>query len=313
VAIATPRPQAPAGRGGDWRRAFRKYLPAYLFLAPNFLGVLVFIAFPVFFALYMSFQDWNGVTPPRFVGLGNFHELFSDPIVWRTLKNTAVYTLLTVPTGVVFSLGVAVLLHQRVRGLALFRSAMFIPVVTSALAVAVIWKWIFDYDNGLINDVLSLLNLNQIPWLGDPTWAMIGLAIMGVWQGFGLTAVILLAALQGVPTSLLEAAAIDGAGAWRRFWSITLPLIAPAMLFVTITSFIASFQVFAQVYYMTAGGPNYGTYVMNFLVYQRAFQQNRFGSASALAYILFAIIFVVTMVQLRLGRGVSNAAAEFEV
>jgi multiple sugar transport system permease protein len=313
VAVATSRPQAPAGRGGDWRRAFRKYLPAYLFIAPNFLGVLVFIAFPVFFALYMSFQDWNGVTPPRFVGLGNFHEIFTDPIVWRTLKNTAIYTLLTVPTGVVFSLGVAVLLHQRVRGLALFRSAMFIPVVTSALAVAVIWKWIFDYDNGLINDVLSLLNLNQIPWLGDPMWAMIGLAIMGMWQGFGLTAVILLAALQSVPTTLLEAAAIDGAGAWRRFWSITLPLIAPAMLFVTITSFIASFQVFAQVYYMTGGGPNYGTYVMNFLIYQRAFQQNRFGSASALAYILFAIIFVVTMVQLRLGRGVTNAAAEVEV
>jgi multiple sugar transport system permease protein len=261
----------------------------------------------------MSFQDWNGVTPPRFVGLGNFHDLFTDPIVWRTLKNTAVYTLLTVPTGVVVSLGVAVLLQQRVRGLALFRTAMFIPVVTSALAVAVIWKWIFDYDNGLINDVLSLLNLNQIPWLGDPIWAMIGLAIMGVWQGFGLTAVILLAALQGVPTTLLEAAAIDGAGAWRRFWSITLPLIAPAMLFVTITSFIASFQVFAQVYYMTGGGPNYGTYVMNFLIYQRAFQQNRFGSASALAYILFAIIFVVTMVQLRLGRGVTNAASDFEV
>ena len=213
----------------------------------------------------------------------------------------------------VFSLGVAVLLHQRVRGLALFRTAMFIPVVTSALAVAVIWKWIFDYDNGLINDVLSLLNLNQVPWLSDPTWAMIGLAIMGVWQGFGLTAVILLAALQGVPVSLLEAASIDGAGAWRRFWSITLPLIAPAMLFVTVTSFISSFQVFAQVYYMTGGGPDYGTTVMNFLVYQRAFQQNRFGAASALAYILFAIIFVVTMVQLRLSRGVTNAASEFEV
>jgi multiple sugar transport system permease protein len=261
----------------------------------------------------MSVQDWNGITPPRFVGLGNFRDIVTDPLFWRTLQNTIVYTLLTVPTGVIFSLAVATLLHQRVRGLALFRTAMFIPVVTSALAVAVIWKWIFDYDNGLINDVLSLLNLNQVPWLGDPMWAMIGLAIMGVWQGFGLTAVILLAALQGVPTTLLEAAAIDGAGAWRRFWSITLPLIAPAMLFVTITSFIASFQVFAQVYYMTGGGPNYGTYVMNFLIYQRAFQQNRFGSASALAYILFAIIFVVTMVQLRLGRGVSNAAAEVEV
>jgi len=197
-----------------------------------------------------------------------------------------------------------------VRGLALFRTAMFIPVVTSLLAVAVVWKWIYDYNNGLINDVLSLLNLNQIPWLGDSTWAMIALVILGVWQGFGLTAIILLAALQGVPVSLLEAASIDGANGWRRFWSITVPLIAPALLFVTITSFIASFQMFAQVYYMTGGGPNYGTYVLNFLVYQRAFTQNRFGAASALAYILFAIIFVVTMIQLRLSRGATNAASE---
>jgi len=310
VAVATSRPRASVRRRGGWRRAVRKYGPAYLFLAPNFLGVLVFIVFPVFFALYMSFQDWNGVTPPRFVGWGNFHDIFADSLFWITLRNTAVYTVLTVPIGVAFSLGVAALLHQRVRGLALFRTAMFIPVVTSLLAVAVVWKWIYDYNNGLINDVLSLLNLNQIPWLGDPTWAMIALVILGVWQGFGLTAIILLAALQGVPVSLLEAASIDGANGWRRFWSITVPLIAPALLFVTITSFIASFQVFAQIYYMTAGGPNYGTYMLNFLVYQRAFTQNRFGSASAVAYILFAIIFVVTMIQLRLSRGATSAASE---
>ncbi len=313
MAVATSRPRASVRQGGGWRRAVRKYGPAYLFLAPNFLGVLVFIVFPVFFALYMSFQDWNGITPPRFVGWGNFHDIFTDPIFWIALRNTVVYTLLTVPTGIVFSLGVAALLHQRVRGLSLFRTAMFIPVVTSALAVAVIWKWIYDYNNGLINDILSLLNLNQVPWLGDPTWAMIAVAILGVWQGFGLTSIILLAALQGVPVSLLEAASIDGANAWRRFWSITVPLIAPALLFVAITSFIASFQLFAQVYYMTQGGPNYGTTVLNFLVFQRAFQQNRFGAASALAYILFAIIFVVTMIQLRISRGVTNAASEFEV
>lgn len=316
MAVATSRPGASTRPGkptGGWRRALRKYGPAYLFIAPNFLGVLVFIVFPVFFALYMSFQDWNGVTPPRFIGLGNFGDVFSDSLFWLSLRNTAIYTVLTVPTGVAFSLGVAALLHQRVRGLSIFRTAMFIPVVTSALAAAVVWKWIFDYNNGLINDVLSLLNFNQIPWLADPTWALIGLAIFGVWQGFGLTAIILLAALQGVPESLLEAASLDGAGAWRRFWSITLPLIAPAMLFVTITSFITAFQLFAQVYYMTGGGPGTSTYVMNLLIYRRAFVENRFGSASALAYILFAIIFVVTMIQLRVSRGVSNAASEFEV
>jgi multiple sugar transport system permease protein len=158
-----------------------------------------------------------------------------------------------------------------------------------------------------------MIGFNQIPWLSDPAWAMIGLAMIGVWQGFGFTTVVLVAALQNVPQSLLEAASIDGAGAWRRFRSITLPLIVPAVLFVSITSFISSFQVFAQAYYIGNGGPDYGTTVMNLLIFQRAFQQNRFGEASALAYILFAIIFVVTMVQLRVSRNATNAASEFEV
>jgi multiple sugar transport system permease protein len=298
---------------GTRRGSFRRHLPAYLFIAPNFLGVLLFIAFPVVLALYMSFQEWDGVTAPRFVGLGNFRELLTDQIFWIALRNTVVYTLLTVPTGILFSLGVAALLNQRVRGMAAFRAVIFVPTVMSLLAIGVIWKWIYDYNNGLINDVLSMLNLPQIPWLSDPAWALIGLAVIGVWQSFGLTSIILLAALQAVPESLLEAAAIDGAGPWRRFWSIMVPLIAPAILFVAITSFINSFQAFVQALYMTAGGPDYGTTVLNLLVFQRAFQQNRFGAASALAYILFAIILAVTIVQLRVGRDVTNAASEFEV
>jgi multiple sugar transport system permease protein len=308
----SPRALASVQQKGAWRRSLRKYWPAYLFILPNFLGVTVFLLFPVLFALYMSLQNWDGVTTPQFIGLDNFRNIFADQIFWRAFKNTVVYTVLTVPTGIVLSLAVASLLNQRVRGLFMFRAAMFVPVVTSALAVAVVWKWIFDYNNGLINDVLSLLGFNQIPWLSDPAWAMIGLAMIGVWQGFGLTTVILLAALQNVPVSLLEAASIDGAGAWRRFRSITLPLIVPAILFVSITSFIASFQVFAQAYYMTNGGPDYGTTVLNLLIFQRAFQQNRFGEASALAYILFAVIFVVTILQLRVSRNATNAASEFE-
>ncbi|HEY8686835.1 MAG TPA: sugar ABC transporter permease [Chloroflexota bacterium] len=311
--LLSSRSLATVERSNTWRRSFRKYWPAYLFILPNFVGVTVFLLFPVLFALYMSLQNWDGVTTPQFIGLTNFQNIFADEIFWRALRNTVVYTVLTVPTGIVLSLAVASLLNQRVRGLSFFRAAMFVPVVTSALAVAVVWKWIFDYNNGLINDVLSMLGFNQIPWLSDPAWAMIGLAMIGVWQGFGLTTVILVAALQNVPVSLLEAASIDGAGAWRRFRSITLPLIVPAILFVSITSFISSFQVFAQAYYIGNGGPDYGTTVMNLLIFQRAFQQNRFGEASALAYILFAIIFVVTMVQLRVSRDATNAASEFEV
>jgi multiple sugar transport system permease protein len=237
-------------------------------------------------------------------------------VFWIAVRNTFAYTIIVVPGGTALGLGAAVLLYQRLRGLSIFRAAMFVPVVTSALAIAVIWKWVFDYDHGLINDILSLINLPQVPWLSDPAWALISLAIIGIWQGFGLNAVILLAALEGVPDALLEAASIDGAGAWSRFWRVRIPLIAPALLFVSINSFITSFQLFAQAYYMTpppGGGPDYGTTVLNFLVYQRAFQQNRFGNAEAVAYMLFAIIFVVTFLQLRLSRGLVNAADDFEV
>jgi multiple sugar transport system permease protein len=305
--------QAAASNPTRRRAPWRKYLPAYLFLLPNLIGVLVFIAFPVVFALYMSLTNWDGITTPKFLGLGNFHELIDDQVFWLGVRNTFIYTFITVPGGVALGLAAALLLYQKVRGLAFFRAAMFVPVVTSALAIAVIWKWIFDYDNGLINDVLSLLNFNQVPWLSDPAWALISLAIIGIWQGFGLNAVILLAALEAVPDSLLEAAAIDGAGPWSRFWRVRLPLIAPAVLFVSINSFIGSFQVFAQAYYMTSGGPNYGTTVLNYLVYQRAFAQNRFGNAAAIGYVLFAIIFIVTLLQLRLSRGYVNAVAETEV
>jgi multiple sugar transport system permease protein len=314
MALSTVQAAGPerARRQATWRR----HLPAYLFLLPNFLGVMVFIAFPVIFALYMSLNNWDGVTAPRFVGLGNFHDLIEDQVFWIGVRNTFVYTIIAVPGATVLGLAAAALLYQRVHGLAIFRAAMFVPVVTSALAVAVIWKWIFDYDNGLINDVLSQLNFNQIPWLSDPFWALISLAIVGIWQGFGLNAVILLAALEAVPDSLLEAASIDGAGAWARFLRVRLPMIAPALLFVSINAFINSFQVFAQAYYMSnppgSGGPNYGMTVLNYLVYFRAFQQNRFGNAAAIGYVLFAIIFLVTLIQLSLSRGFVNSVADAE-
>lgn len=292
------------------RRTFWKSLEAYLFILPSFVGVLIFIAFPVIFALYMSTQNWDGFSQPLFVGLKNYQDLLSDPVFLISLRNTLIYTLITMPIGVVLSLGIAILLNQRVRGLAFFRTAMFIPVVTSGLAISVIWKWIYDYDNGLINDLLQTIHLPPIPWLSDPTWALIGLSIIGIWQGFGFTTIIILAALQNIPESLLDASSIDGAHGWSRFWNVTLPLIAPSLLFITVISFVGSFQVFTQVYYITDGGPDNGTSVLNFLVFRRAFRENTFGSAAALSYVMFAIIFVVTMIQLRASRSAVDAVSE---
>ncbi len=316
MAAITPE----ATRRSIWRRkSTKRTLAAYLFIAPGFLGVLVFIAFPVFFALYLSFQSWDGVNASQFVGLTNFITIFKDSIFWISLRNTLVYTLITVPIIVLLSLGVAQLLNQRVFGMKFFRTAMLIPVVTSALAIAVIWKWIFDYNNGLINDTLAIFHIAPIAWLGDPLWILIAVCIIGIWQGFGLTTIFLLAAIQNVPESLLEAAAIDGATGWRRFWRVTVPLISPTLLFVTIISFVASFQVFTQIYYLVSGtanagtgGPDYGGSVLTFLVFQRAFVQNRFGEAAALSYIMFAIIFAVTLLQMRISRNSVNAASEFE-
>lgn len=309
--MAAMTPQAK--RVWFWqRKGTKRTLTAYLFITPSFLGVLVFIAFPMLFALYMSTQQWDGITTPQFVGLSNFVSIFQDSIFWITLRNTLIYTGVTVFVGVLISLGVAQLLSQHVIGMRFFRTAMLIPVVTSPLAVAVIWKWIYDYNNGLINDGLSLFHIGQIPWLNDPTWALIALCILGIWMGFGLTTILLMAAIQNVPEALIEAASIDGATGWRRFWRIIVPLISPTILFVTITSFVAAFQVFAQVYYLTNGGPDYGTSTLMLLVYQRAFTQNRFGEAAALSYVMFAIIFLVTLLQLRISRNTVNAASEFE-
>ncbi len=310
TSLTLNRPRQTAGKRPG--RTLWKALEAYVFILPSFLGVLIFIAFPVFFALYMSTQNWDGISQPFFVGLKNYQDLLGDTIFWISLRNTLVYTLITMPIGVVISLGIAILLNQKVRGLVFFRTAMFIPVVTSALAISVIWKWIYDFDNGLINDLLQAIHLSAVPWLSDPTWALIGVSIIGIWQGFGFTTIIILAALQNIPESLLDAASIDGARGWTRFWYITLPLIAPTLLFVTVISFVGSFQVFTQVYYITDGGPDYGTSVLNFLVFRRAFRENTFGSAAALSYVMFAIIFIVTMIQLRISRNAVNAAAEID-
>ncbi len=294
-------------------KTLRKTWTCYLFILPNLIGVLLFLAFPVVFAFYMSFHEWELLTPPEYIGLKNYRDLFTnDPLFWTSLRNSAYYTLLTVPTTIVLGLGLAVAMNQAIRGITFFRGAMYVPVLTSSVAVAFIWQWIFNTDLGLLNALLDIIGLPSVGWLTDPNWAMISLAIMSVWKNLGYYAVILFAALQGVPRVLYEAAALDGAGAWRRFLNITVPMIGPALLFVTVISLIGSFQVFDQVYLVTGnGGPGTSTYVYNLHLYNNAFDFFNMGYASAMAYILFAILFVITWVQLRFWRSASSAGYEF--
>ena len=297
-----------------WRNV-RKHWTSYLFILPNLIGVLVFLAFPVVFAFYMSFTEWDVLTSPQWIGIKNYVDLFTnDDLFWVSLRNSAYYVVLTVPASILIGLGLAMAMNQAVRGITIFRAALYIPVLTSAVAVAFIWYWIFNSDVGLLNAILDKLGLpSTIGWLTDPNVAMVSLAIMSIWKSVGYFAVILFAALQGVPKTLQEAAALDGAGPWRRFLNITIPMIAPAILFVTVVSVIGSFQVFDQVYLITNnGGPGTSTYVYNLHLYNNAFTYFKMGYASAMAYILFAILFVITYLQLRIGRARASGAYDYE-
>jgi len=273
---------------------------ALLFLSPTLIIFTTFILFPVIFSFYLSFHKWNMFSSVRsFVGLDNYVRLFKDGEFWLVLKNTFIYTLGTVPLNMAFALAVAYFLNKKVFGKKFLRTAFFAPVIISPVAAAVIWRWLYDPNFGFLNYFLSWFGVRSINWLNDPTAAMFALIIMGVWKTFGFNMVLFTAGLQGIPETYYEAAEIDGATRWSRFWKITLPLLAPTTFFITIISIIGSFQVFDIVYVLTSGGPLGSTKVYVFYLYEWAFKFFEMGYASAAAYILFAILFVLTLIQVK--------------
>lgn len=302
---------APAGAGA-FRKTLSKTWTSYLFILPNIIGVLVFLGYPILFSAYMSLTNWDFVSAAKFVGLRNYVRLFTqDPYFWTSLKVTTTYVLMFVPGVLVASLVLALAMNQKLRGIRFVRTAIFIPVVTSMVAVSIVWVWLLSKDFGLVNMALRGLGLPAIGFLTNESTALPSIAVVGIWKAMGYNAIILLASLQGVPKLLYEAADIDGANSWQKFWNVTLPLIAPSLVFVTITSMIGAFQVFDQAFIMTAGGPGDATYVYNFYFYRQAFGQLKMGYASAMAYILFLVMFVATIIQLRFTR--ETAASAFEL
>jgi multiple sugar transport system permease protein len=276
-----------------------------MFVAPNLAAVAVFMLFPLGFSLYMSFQNWDLFTPPKFVGLANFRNLFTgDPLFIIALRNSVVYTVGTIVPTVLISLAVAGVLNRKVKGSGVFRTIVFLPLAVSSVVMAVVWQFVFNTDNGLLNIVLGWIGLGPVPWLVDPKWAMVSLCMVSVWRSVPFATVILLAAMQGVPDSLYEAARLDGAGELRQFVSITVPLVRGALSFVVVISIIHAFQAFDLVYVLTGrnGGPETATYVLGIMLFQHAFAFLEFGYASALAWVMFAILLVLTVVQLRLTR-----------
>jgi multiple sugar transport system permease protein len=285
--------------------ARQEELIAYLFILPSLLGFVAFLVVPMIASLGISFYDWELLTPPRFVGLNNFQTLINDRVFREVLWNTAYYTFGLVPLNLVVSLGLAVWLNTRLRGLTLYRMAFFMPVVTVTVAVALIWRWMYEPNAGIIDTVLRAVGLPAPAWLGDPQFAMPALILMSVWKGFGYNMVLFLAGLQGIPVSIYEAATIDGASAWQRFGRITLPLLSPTIFLAVVLTVISSFQVFDQALVMTRGGPANATNTIVLFIYQNGFEFFRMGYASAIAWVLFGVIFVFTLLQMRLqGRWV---------
>ncbi|MFI1911780.1 carbohydrate ABC transporter permease [Nocardia sp. NPDC020380] len=275
------------------------------FVAPNVAAVAVFMLFPLGFSLYLSFHSWDLFSPPRFVGVQNYRRLVADdPLFYIALRNSAVFTVLTLVPTVVISLLVAGLLNRKLAGMAVFRVVVFLPLVASTVAMAVVFRFLLAGDDGLVNVVLGWAGIGPVPWLTDPDWALVSLSLVTVWKSVPFATVILLAAMQGVPENLYEAAKIDGAGAFRRFRSITVPLIRGALSFVFVITIINSVQAFDQAYALTgsSGGPETGTYVLGIMMFQNAFRFYEVGYASALAWVIFAILLLLTLVQLRFSR-----------
>lgn len=284
------------------KRARREALWAYLMIAPLLLGFGVFFYLALAASFGISLTRWDLLSAPQWLAFGNYRQLFYDAKFLQSLWNTMRYTLLSVPASLVVSLLLALALNTGLRFQKLYRTIFFLPVLTMPVAIAVVWAWLYNPDFGLLSQLTALLGAPRIRWLSDPRWAMPSLALMSVWQGAGYGMVIFLAGLQNVPQQLYEAAHMDGATTAERFRFVTLPLLSPTIFFVLVTSLISAFQVFDIIYTMTGGGPLNTTQTVVPSIYEAGFRRFEMGYASAMAWVLFIIILLVTVVQFLLQR-----------
>lgn len=268
----------------------------YLFILPQVIGLIVFHIIPLIWAGYISFTDFDGFGRNNFIAFDNYYSLFKDDELWGSLRNTAYYALLTVGIGVTTALLVALALNV-MKGKTFYRVFFFMPVITSTISMGVIWVWMLNGELGIINYALSAIGIEGPSWLINERWVIPSIALVGIWATLGKDMIIFLAGLQGISKSYYEAAEIDGASGFKQFWHVTLPLLSPTTLFVTILALINSIQVFDQPYVMTGGGPGKSSYTLVYLIYNQAFVEFNMGRASAVAMILFAVILIITVIQ----------------
>ncbi|HEY0187603.1 MAG TPA: sugar ABC transporter permease [Cellulomonas sp.] len=285
------------------RLKLRRSITGWTFILPNFVGFAVLTLVPVLTLFYYAFTKWNVFGSATFNGLDNWTRMLHDSSFWTATWNTFYYAGIHIPLTLVLSLGLAILLNQKLRGVAFFRTAAFFPYITSIVAVAVVWNMLFSEDYGPINEFLRLIGVSDPPgWTASADWSMPAVIIVGTWREMGYYMLLFLAGLQTIPAELYEAARMDGAGAWSRFRHVTIPMLRPTTFFVTIMLTIGSFKVFDLILVMTEGGPGQSTLVLSQFIYQKGFVENDFGYASAVSIVLFGICMLVTIVQFLVNR-----------
>ena len=280
------------------RAAFKRNLEGWLFASPWIIGFVLWTLGPMVASFILSFMKWDLVSSPRWVGLANLREMLHDSVLLQALRVTTLYAVLSVPLQLILGLTLAMLLNTKITGMRFYRTAFYLPSVLSGVAVALLWRWLFSSEFGLFNLLLSYVGIQGPSWLGDERWALPSLVLMSLWS-VGASTIIYLAGLQGIPTDLYEAAEVDGARGWARFRFITLPLMTPVLFFQLIVGIIAALQIFTPALVMTNGGPNNATNFVLLYLYRNAFQYFRMGYASAIAWVLFLYILILTLIVFR--------------
>jgi len=279
----------PARREGIW---------AYIFISPWIVGFIIFTLGPMIASFFLAFTQYNIIAPPEWVGTGNYQRIFADPLFWQALKVTFTYAAMSLLPSLAFGLALAMLLNTNVPGIAFWRTIYYLPSIISGVAAAILWMFVLNPRFGVVNWVLGIIGIKGPGWLSSPQWALPGLALMSLW-GAGGGMILYLAGLQGIPTALYDAAKVDGANAWARFWYVTLPMISPVIFYNLVMGTIGTFQYFTSAYVMTSGGPNNATLFYNLYLYNNAFRYSQMGYASGLAWILFIIVLFFTLLIFR--------------
>lgn len=285
---------------GAWTLEKRDSVMGWVMISPILIGIALFSVLPVLFSFFISFHEWDMLHEREWVGMANYVNIFSDKMLGVISKNTFTYCIIAIPGAIFFGMLLALAMNAKIKGVALYRTAFFMPNITTTVAVCIVWSWLYNKDYGLFNNMLNMLGFESIKWITSKKMAMPSIAIMSIWQAMGYDMILLTAGLKGIDETYYEAAQIDGANGWQSFWKITLPMLTPTLFFLVVTHCVSYIQMFDAAFIMTEGGPGHATRTFAMQIYNTAFEYFRMGEAASYAWVLFAIVFVITAIQFKL-------------